>query len=154
MKQKLKLIICAIIALILLAGCSETFSINPSATQTTVTFTDDEREAIQALSIIKNRVSSNEKIYLHELYCHRETDEEVLKLLASAGVDSPLRFLVKYSTDSHANEMTAVIVHKNGQYQFQMQSEEDGESLTSIVFNAALSESYSLDTGKIENAIN
>lgn len=117
-----------------------------------IVLTEEEQVAVDSVRFIRNQYNESQQIQLEEIYYYYMDDSAYEFLTENSDVDSPLKILVTYSTDSQS-EVMAIIVHRKNGYSFQLRSDKDGESTTRIVYNNHLTDSVSLDIDKIEDAV-
>lgn len=114
--------------------------------------TEEEQVAVDSVRLIRNQYDSPQQIEFQEMYYYYMDDSAYEFLTQNSDVDSPLKILVTYSTDSQS-EVMAIVVHRKSGYSFQLRSDTDGESTTRIVYNNHLTDSVPLDIDKIEDAV-
>lgn len=145
------LIAIPILIIIGLTICALIFS-NSTIFEPKIDLTEEEQVAVDSVRFIRNQYNDSQQIRLEEIYYYYMDDSAYEFLTENSDVDSPLKILVTYSTDSQS-EVMAIIVHRKNGYSFQLRSDKDGESTTRIVYNNHLTDSVSLDIDKIEDAV-
>ena len=156
--MKVKSILCGLLCLCLLSGCSrqlEQVPLNTSeatATEDANQLSYEEREAVSVIGFIRSQYNESRRIQLKEVYYYYMDDSSYEFVISNSDVDSPLKIIVTYSTDSQS-EVMAIVVHRKSGYSFQLRSDIDDESITKMVYNTHIADGIPLDVNKIENAV-
>lgn len=107
----------------------------------------EEREAVNAMEFVKGQYLEN--VEFREIsYCYME-DDVYSYVTENSDVDSPLKILAKYDTDSQKG-ILAIVVHRKTGYSFQLRSDTDGELITSMSYSSHIKDSVALDVSKLE----
>lgn len=109
----------------------------------------EEREAVNAMEFIKGQYSEN--VEFREISYYYTDDDAYSFITENSDVDSPLKILAKYDTDSQEG-ILAIVVHREDGYSFQLRSDTDGEALTSMVYSSHIADSVALDVDKLKTA--
>ena len=109
----------------------------------------EEREAVNAMEFIKGQYSEN--VEFREISYYYTDDDAYSFITENSDVDSPLKILAKYDTDSQEG-ILAIVVHRKDGYSFQLRSDTDGEALTSMVYSSHIADSVALDVDKLKTA--
>ena len=110
--------------------------------------TYEEKEAVNVLKFIENQYS--EEVEFKELSYYYMEDDLYTFVNENSDINSPLKILVKYDTNSQKGNI-AVVVHRKNGYSFQVRSDRDGELKTSMVYSSHITDSVSLDISKLKS---